>query len=335
MKKNISILLIFAIIFSCSNDPETIFVDTDSNQKQTARSFGSSILSCGTQGIPQALPLNDKGILDFIQHHGAGSPAYWIKQIEVKFHVVTKNDGTGGVPESEIDLLFTTLVDTFGNFDQYLVNPNYPYPFDPNLDPTPYGHFEFVKLATNQISNSDLHKLTTQAEIDSLFQIDRAPNVLNIYLVAELRLGTQYYEGLAEGYFTNASILSTRNDFHINNPTLIAHEAGHNFGLRHTFYYNFGLCLSDNNSSFVGDMIGDTPTDITSAASESFNNACEYTGNRECMDGGLLLNIPAWQAEFLSKNAMGYIYDCHEGFTILQMIQMMETVNNSDIFGAN
>ena len=249
-----------------------------------------------------------------------------VRVVRMKYHIVSDDNGNGGIPSSDIEALNENLEEAFSFA---IANPQYQYTPAAFLVNRLYytRSILFEVSSINYIDNSVYYNVTQHSnELNALYQEDNDPTMLNVYIVNRINTdGGELIDGIANGYGTNASVLSSEGGIHLLYNTL-AHEIGHNFGLYHVFEESGGLCLDHNLSSTTGDLISDTPVDNTAFTDASFDSNCNHTGHKEtCVSSsssGLVIPYPDWQAEFLAKNLMSYVKSCRTDFTLIQMAQI-------------
>lgn len=329
MKKLISILTLCILFSSCSYDEENLILE---NKKETNRLSSKSSIAgvCGTTGIIQPLPLSEAQIAQLSSGTPPSVPActpITERVVRIKYHIVKDVSGVPVIPESDLDIMTSDLNTAFSG---YIQNPNYPYWmfFWAYFTPHYVQPVRFEKTEVNYITDSQYYDVVHGSpELTALFAEDNDPSMLNVYIVNSIPFagGAGIIDGIANGYGTNASILSSIDGRHLLYNTL-AHEVGHNFGLYHVFENSGSLCLDSNTSSSTGDLIADTPVDNTALNEVSFDANCNHTGHKETcvssLDPRLTIPFPDWQAEFIALNLMSYVRTCRTSFTPLQKIQM-------------
>jgi hypothetical protein len=87
--------------------------------------------------------------------------------VAVKLHLVRQSDGSGGLDTAQVAQIVPQLNSAFSNADSS---------FDTRIRFTRVG-------AISVINNSTLFQVDNETELQTLFQINRAPNCLNIYVV--------------------------------------------------------------------------------------------------------------------------------------------------------
>ncbi len=140
------------------------------------------------------------------------------RTVSVKLHLVRRSDGSGGLDTAQVDQIVPLLNAAFsGNSDSN----------DTKI--------RFSKLgAISVIDSSTFFRIDNENELQALFQLNRAPNSLNIYVVERID-AFGGLAGIVEGIPSRAFAL---NYFTVQNQTTtIAHEVGHCFWLYHTYQF--------------------------------------------------------------------------------------------------
>lgn len=220
--------------------------------------------------------------------------------IPIKFHVVRKNNGTGGATLQQLAI--------------GIANLNHIY-LDAGLE-------FFICGSVDYINDSDFYNFNTNSpdsdvEGDFCDSVDNM-HALNVYIVESITLGSFQAAGYAS--FPSDNIQSTRifmiipaiSD--VPNGTFI-HELGHTFGLYHTFQFtaqgpdsiyaeNVARTGSCMNCDMTGDLLCDTDADPNSSQVSN----CVYTGS-EMDECGVIYTPPI-------SNIMSYYPDvCGLGST--------------------
>ena len=282
---------------------------------------------CGTKGSNKPMPLSDAEIIQMFNETlvvpPPGTPIP-VRHIRIKYHIVTLKNGSGGISENNLFVMTENLNTVFSN--PLLKNPEYSYPGDVLTPQIFYERLIFDNTEINYINNDELYGIdftegSDEAELEALFNTDRDPSMLNIYIVNHITSNGLPISGLVEDFGTNALAITGSKQIQSRDPYILAHEVGHNLSLRHTFHNSENLCVQDNDSTSTGDMIADTPVDI-GLGSEDFDICDIYTGNKRCVSSeGKSIGTPSSQAKFIAKNIMSYVPDCRNSFTVLQMMQ--------------
>lgn len=193
-----------------------------------------------------------------------GLPAY----IPVTFHIVTRSDGSGGLPLADLQDAFDDLNAQFSQVGAGLVF--------------------FQYQAIDYIADDDYYlNLDTEAEYIQLDQIHGRHRTLDIFFVGpNLSLESV---GPICGYGTfpgdDAECVLIDNDCATDGLTL-AHEVGHYLFLYHTHETAFGTeCPDGSNCSGAGDKLCDTPADPLLSGHVSAFPACVYDNSVATPDG--------------------------------------------------
>lgn len=166
--------------------------------------------------------------------------------INVKFHIVRKDDGSGNFDSSKIVRILTKL----------------------NSALNPHG-INLLYAGYDYIDNSYL-ALNTSNSVGSLalFTTNYDANALNFYIIIGTSNGNR---GFAH-YGGSVAVVGA----YVEKDVPI-HEIGHAFGLFHTFEYQFPVffapmaeTINGSNCSFAGDLVCDTPSDQNSGISNGF-----------------------------------------------------------------
>jgi hypothetical protein len=191
--------------------------------------------------------------LDF----AAYNPAYQNVRIPLAVHIVRKTDGTlpsgpcpgsppdtldhpGGLRRSQLDTAIFDLNARFGQvgWEFYL-----------------YGGVDYI--------DNDFYycEMTSEAVWTQLVQVNHVEEAVNVYFVPNTGFcGLSTYvpgPGGVRGILVDASCAGIPD-----NPSTLAHEMGHYFGLYHTHETGFGLeCPDGSNCLTAGDLLCDTPAD--------------------------------------------------------------------------
>jgi len=184
--------------------------------------------------------------------------------IPVVAHIVRRDNGTGGLPLSQLDQAMIDLNVGYANTGMvfYLVDILY-------IDDT--DHYENI--------NSD-------ADIDALISESPVADVINVYFTEVLQKAGNGLCG--RGSFTTSTPqgIAMANDCSGTswNPSTFPHEVGHFFDLFHTHETANGDELVDgSNCGSAGDLLCDTPADprlITDSEDAGYNcnSSCVYFG---------------------------------------------------------
>lgn len=283
---------------------------------------------CGTTGdaVMQRLQKNKQSLLD-----NPISPRE-IRYIPVKFHIVSKTDGTGGVPEAQVFEMLCTANADFADLEmQFYIKD---------------GSFNYVEndAIHNLILDSNHPESTVNPVIlQNIMNANRDLDALNVWMVRDIILNAQNSSNILGFYSPNYDWVVMLNNEVRGSSITLTHELGHFFSLPHPFNgwesdpYDpdkhgnpvqanapgFGATekMDGSNCTTAGDRICDTPPDYNFAGV-----SCNWT--EQILDPNGTLVDPE------EKLTMGY-FPCSKDdyfFTEMQkqiMIQDLAT-NNRD-----
>jgi len=227
-------------------------------------------------------------------------------------HIVRKDDGTGGLTRSQLNIAMVQLNAAFEQVD-----------------------FEFRLCEINYIDNTDYNNdIENSEEATSLeFQMahaNRMTDKLNVFFIQNISgCGWASFPSFKDAYDKDWIVMA--NNCATNGSTL-AHEVGHWFNLYHTHqeYWDEHTGISITASELVdgsncgpnvGDELCDTPADPR-LGSSSVRHDCIYTGNDKDANGDLYTpdanNIMSYSLkecrtffspEQIARMQTSYIYD--------------------------
>lgn len=224
--------------------------------------------------------------------------------INVKFHIVRENNGSGGF------------------------NPAYIPDIVYNLNQAYNPHSIFINdLGYDFIDNSTYYNLI-QSEFNGLISINNNPNAINFYLV------NNYGNIAGQAQSILSKNLVVANLYALTSTS--EHEFGHCLNLYHT-HHGTWLCERDSttcvevdgvNNSTCGDYVADTPADpclfpftnngCSGARDYVVDGGCNYTGN------------PTYNPD--TNNIMSYSRKyCRVHFTYLQGQRMRDALLGSSV----
>ena len=216
--------------------------------------------------------------------------------VPVQFHIVTMDDGMGGIPEAD-------LLDELNN----AVNPIYAA-----------AGLVFVACApANVINSSAFYDLADYDEGNTMASTYNVPQVVNIYAVNDPDgfCGWAYYPTQSNDYVVLANNCA-------NNGSTMTHELGHYFDLMHTHDTDFGAELVDgSNCSTAGDLFCDTPADPNLSGLVTAAPGCMYTGVATDANGDMYMPDVT---NFMSYSEK----DCRTSFSPLQLGKIAYTAEN-------
>jgi len=184
------------------------------------------------------------------------------RAISMTFHVVRRDNGSGGLSQARLD---QAIIDCNAAFADA-------------------GMVFYQDGATDYI-NSDAYyfNINTMAEINALRSINNQPNSIDIYFTPNLAYESGGLCGISAFTFSSSQGIAMKNDCTAlpDNASTFPHEVGHYFDLFHTHEPFFGSeCVSGNNCGIAGDLVCDTPAD-PQLGNSNVNTFCQYTGNAQ------------------------------------------------------
>jgi hypothetical protein len=249
--------------------------------------------------------------------------------IPIKFHIVTKGDGTGGVKHSAILDMLCKLNQDYEPWEMVF------YP----KDGTDYEILENSTAYNDPRGN------------ENLFRNRKDDSAVNVFVTGDIQ-EPQGQVGNILGYYSpsNDLIVSMLNQFNLTSNTM-SHEMGHFFTLRHTFFgwegepyapslhgnqvnflnapgTNIPVELVDrSNCDVAADRLCDTPPDYNfgirspQANPPGISNGCGLTAEVKDRNGDVI--VP------MANNQMSYFDNCPEFlFTNDQYDQMLKNYNS-------
>ncbi len=226
-----------------------------------------------------------------------------LRIIPVQFHIVTLDNGMGGIMEAD---LLTELA---------VVNT----------------HFQAAGLvfvacdAANVINSTELSDIVGDDESDAMAMTYNIPNVVNIYLVNSAE--DDFMNAACGWAYYSSSVFTTGNDYALvvnscaTNSSTMSHELGHYFDLFHTHETSFGAELVNGmNCMTAGDKMCSTPADPN--LSGLVDAMCNYTGMGVDANGDMY--TPS------TINLMSYSTKaCRTTFTAEQLAKITYTANTT------
>jgi hypothetical protein len=235
-----------------------------------------------------ALSENAKSLLIITETVVDTSP----KTINTFFHVLRRNDGTGGLSQAQIDDWISVLCEDYIEY-QIIIKV----------------------IGQSNLNNSTFYNGITDTNYPSLITTNTHSNAIDIYLLSPNDTYSRAVNipGIAMavgGSFQGTSVLS--------------HEFGHCLGLFHTHsgrgcldFINCSENINGSNCSTCGDLVCDTPADP--CLQGNVNTSCEYIGDPSFNPD--VHNIMSYAPP-----------DCLNRLTTEQMERIHFTISNNSIF---
>ncbi|MCW5907149.1 MAG: T9SS type A sorting domain-containing protein [Chitinophagales bacterium] len=255
--------------------------------------IGSSLLSVasGNGGCGTTMPE------DFKQHYYSKDMSYLneqgaragIRWVPIVYHIITKDDGTGGISLKPIFDSHCELNQAYNQFD-----------------------IGFFIEAIDSLRSSTLYSNKNPSGW-STFSQENVPNVCNVYISPDLNVcGFATYPGLSSGggVFLNKGCYGK-------GSTTLQHEMGHWLGLPHTFEQTNPVeYVNGSNCSTKGDRFCDTPADFV-----DYRASCPYNGLQADPNGDLYKDV------IDETLYMSYFLDnCQNRFSPMQQAEMNNTL---------
>ena len=231
-------------------------------------SFSQEMQYCATETTEENLQFI-KDNMDLIKYYEneyyllkASKTSTALTSIPVKIHIVTNDDGSGGIDINDV-------LSEFDEVNTYLQNS--------------FVEF-YVCDDVNYINSSSLYDFDSDTQQDLLFENHQA-DILNVYFVNDISFG----EGGACGYTylpgnTNQyyDVVVMDNDCTTSQSgTTLTHEMGHHLNLMHTHGPQNGNLTDElvngSNCSVAGDLLCDTPADPELGYSNVNDVNCLYS----------------------------------------------------------
>lgn len=176
--------------------------------------------------------------------------------IKVAFHILQRDDSTGGPLQSDLDF-------ALGNLDLYYEAAG----------------IQFELSVQDSIADLDYFSITTQNEFDLMRGLVDVPDAVDLFFVNTLSWGGSSYCGYASFSGDAVQGIGIKNSCAGDNA-LVAHEVGHYFDLYHTHETATGTeCPDGGNCAATGDLLCDTPAD-PQLSSANVDSTCTYTGGQ-------------------------------------------------------
>ena len=185
-----------------------------------------------------------------------------LTSIPVKVHIVTNNDGSGGIDISDV-------ISELNEVNTYFENS--------------FVEF-YVCDEVNYINSSSLYDFDSDTQQDLLFS-NHQENILNVYFVNDISFGSggacgyTYLPGNTNQYYD--AVVMDNDCTTSQSGTTLTHEMGHHLNLIHTHGPQNGTLTDElvngTNCSVAGDLLCDTPADPQLGYSNVNDVNCLYS----------------------------------------------------------
>lgn len=241
---------------------------------------------CGT--VPSESFLQSYAAKDRSNYQSYLSGRDGIRWIPVWYHIIVKNDGSGGVNLKDVFIAHCEMNDHFNPFN-----------------------IGFFIQGIDTIFNTVLWEYQNSFAWGGVFNQNNKSNVCNVYVNGNLPglcgFATLPYSGPSGGgIFLNKSCIGP-------SETTYAHEMGHYLGLLHTFENGFGVeYVNGSNCVWAGDRFCDTPADFLDS-----RTSCPYLGDQTDPNGDYYRTVidPTLIMSYFSDN-------CVNRFSPMQQAEM-------------
>lgn len=263
--------------------------------------FSNDLSLCGTIGTPDDIISNIKLYREnYPENMNPNREIHWVP---VQFHIVQRNDGSGGLNE----IVLSGIIDDL-NMDYINANIHF------------YQHSPVDYILDSEYYNTD-----GDIEINELKSINGVDNVVDIYSVGSLSTESGALCGISSfTWFGIQGIIVANGCF---DRFTVNHEMGHYFNLFHPHEDASGDEFVDGNGcEYRGDGICDTPADPNLSLA-GMVNACNYVGNATDPNGQAYDDCQGYElCEYFNGpdvgNIMSYAPDgCVNHFTDEQYIK--------------
>lgn len=266
---------------------------------------GSSVAQadggCGTVLTPETAAIMIEQQAAGLYDHPGGVAGGGPVVIPLALHVVRRDDGTGGVPLSQVTQAVAEANAAFAETG-----------------------IEFCWTgAVDYVDNSAFYFIDNAAEFNAIRGVNVEPWAINIYYVGSLSIEMVTYcgyssflsdpPGAAQGIaMANYCYGGLHNDW-------LPHELGHYLNLLHTHETSMGTeCVARTNCTIAGDQLCDTPADPLLGDHNAGAPGCQYTGS----DTPPCASDPPYQPD--PTNLMSYApRACATTFTAGQVSRML------------
>ena len=230
--------------------------------------FSQEMQYCATEATEENLQFIEDN-MDLIRYYE--NEFYQLKEtktstaltsIPVKVHIVTNNDGSGGIDISDV-------ISELNEVNTYFENS--------------FVEF-YVCDEVNYINSSSLYDFDSDTQQDLLFS-NHQENILNVYFVNDISFGSggacgyTYLPGNTNQYYD--AVVMDNDCTTSQSGTTLTHEMGHHLNLIHTHGPQNGTLtdelVSGTNCSVAGDLLCDTPADPQLGYSNVNDVNCLYS----------------------------------------------------------
>tara|TARA_B110000503_G_scaffold93005_1_gene140298 strand:+ start:95691 stop:97451 length:1761 start_codon:yes stop_codon:yes gene_type:complete len=231
-------------------------------------SFSQEMQYCATEATEENLQFIEDN-MDLIRYYE--NEFYQLKEtktstaltsIPIKVHIVTNNDGSGGIDISDV-------ISELNEVNTYFENS--------------FVEF-YVCDEVNYINSSSLYDFDSDTQQDLLFS-NHQENILNVYFVNDISFGSggacgyTYLPGNTNQYYD--AVVMDNDCTTSQSGTTLTHEMGHHLNLIHTHGPQNGTLTDElvngTNCSVAGDLLCDTPADPQLGYSNVNDVNCLYS----------------------------------------------------------
>ena len=231
-------------------------------------SFSQEMQYCATEATEENLQFIEDN-MDLIRYYE--NEFYQLKEtktstaltsIPVKVHIITNDDGSGGIDISDV-------ISELNEVNTYFENS--------------FVEF-YVCDEVNYINSSSLYDFDSDTQQDLLFS-NHQENILNVYFVNDISFGSggacgyTYLPGNTNQYYD--AVVMDNDCTTSQSGTTLTHEMGHHLNLIHTHGPQNGTLtdelVSGTNCSVAGDLLCDTPADPQLGYSNVNDVNCLYS----------------------------------------------------------
>ncbi len=231
-------------------------------------SFSQEMQYCATEATEENLQFIEDN-MDLIRYYE--NEFYQLKEtktstaltsIPVKVHIITNDDGSGGIDISDV-------ISELNEVNTYFENS--------------FVEF-YVCDEVNYINSSSLYDFDSDTQQDLLFS-NHQENILNVYFVNDISFGSggacgyTYLPGNTNQYYD--AVVMDNDCTTSQSGTTLTHEMGHHLNLIHTHGPQNGTLTDElvngTNCSVAGDLLCDTPADPQLGYSNVNDVNCLYS----------------------------------------------------------